>query len=192
MVRYAREVEGLTLPVRLGGHAALDFCNTAAGWGEAPRKEYLVSPRHLAVWALEAGLVDAAEADELVLARALRFREALYPALVGRGGEADWAVVAGEVEWAAASARFVAPGSWVVPASADAPLVAVARAAAELLASPARAHVRACPGAACGWLFLDERGRRRWCDMAVCGNRAKARRHAERARLRPRTDGTRG
>jgi predicted RNA-binding Zn ribbon-like protein len=28
------------------------------------------------------------------------------------------------------------------------------------------------PGVDCGSLFLDPRGRRRWCDMAACGNRA--------------------
>ncbi|MGW5195753.1 CGNR zinc finger domain-containing protein, partial [Kribbella sp. NPDC004138] len=41
-----------------------------------------------------------------------------------------------------------------------------------------RAHVRTCPS--CGWLFLDPRGRRRWCSMATCGNRAKVRAHAAR------------
>jgi predicted RNA-binding Zn ribbon-like protein len=38
--------------------------------------------------------------------------------------------------------------------------------------------VRTCPS--CGWLFLDARGRRRWCSMATCGNRAKVRAHAAR------------
>ncbi|MGE5829869.1 MAG: CGNR zinc finger domain-containing protein [Micromonosporaceae bacterium] len=38
----------------------------------------------------------------------------------------------------------------------------------------------ACPGEICGWLFADPRGRRRWCSMAWCGNRAKARRYARR------------
>lgn len=30
----------------------------------------------------------------------------------------------------------------------------------------------------CGWLFLDStrNASRRWCDMAACGNRAKAKR----------------
>jgi predicted RNA-binding Zn ribbon-like protein len=62
------------------------------------------------------------------------------------------------------------------------PLLAVARAAEDLLTSPARAEVRACPGDDCGWLFVDPRGLRRWCDMAWCGNRAKVRAHAARAR----------
>ena len=34
----------------------------------------------------------------------------------------------------------------------------------------------------CRWIFYDESraGRRRWCDMATCGNRAKAQRHRAR------------
>lgn len=58
----------------------------------------------------------------------------------------------------------------------------VARAATGLLTSPELAKVRECADDACGWLFLDHsrNGSRRWCDMADCGNRAKARRYRER------------
>jgi predicted RNA-binding Zn ribbon-like protein len=43
-------------------------------------------------------------------------------------------------------------------------------------------RVRICANDTCRWIFFDESrsGRRRWCDMATCGNRAKARRHRER------------
>jgi predicted RNA-binding Zn ribbon-like protein len=43
-------------------------------------------------------------------------------------------------------------------------------------------RIRICGDETCRWLFYDESrsGRRRWCDMATCGNRAKARRHRER------------
>jgi predicted RNA-binding Zn ribbon-like protein len=73
---------------------------------------------------------------------------------------------------------------WVIPESAglDLPALELARAAGALLASTELETVGRCPGEGCGWLFLDTRGRRRWCTMAVCGNRAKARRHAARAR----------
>ncbi|HEY3164948.1 MAG TPA: CGNR zinc finger domain-containing protein [Candidatus Limnocylindrales bacterium] len=45
-------------------------------------------------------------------------------------------------------------------------------------------RIRICANDTCRWLFYDESrgGRRRWCDMATCGNRAKARRHRERQR----------
>lgn len=58
-----------------------------------------------------------------------------------------------------------------------------AQSAVELLLSRHVDRVRTCPS--CGWLFVDtsRNGRRVWCDMAICGNRAKARRH--RARRNP-------
>jgi predicted RNA-binding Zn ribbon-like protein len=45
-------------------------------------------------------------------------------------------------------------------------------------------RLRVCANDACRWVFFDASptGRRRWCSMASCGNRAKAARH--RARLR--------
>jgi predicted RNA-binding Zn ribbon-like protein len=51
--------------------------------------------------------------------------------------------------------------------------------AADLLIAGDRQRVRLCANGKCLWLFLDEskNGTRRWCAMASCGNRAKARRH---------------
>lgn len=45
-------------------------------------------------------------------------------------------------------------------------------------------RVHRCANPACVLLFLDvsKAGRRRWCDMAVCGNRAKAAAHYARRR----------
>ena len=93
------------------------------------------------------------------LARALaHFRVAWSPAGFG------W-------EWDRASSgldRMLWPVSW---------------SAAELLAHGPLGRVRECPGQDnCGWLFLDlsKNASRRWCDMRVCGNRAKARRHHAR------------
>jgi predicted RNA-binding Zn ribbon-like protein len=41
---------------------------------------------------------------------------------------------------------------------------------------------RICANDGCRWIFEDESraGRRRWCDMSTCGNRAKAARHRAR------------
>ncbi|WP_326551608.1 CGNR zinc finger domain-containing protein [Micromonospora sp. NBC_01813] len=43
-------------------------------------------------------------------------------------------------------------------------------AAGELLADARRHTVCACPGEHCGWLFLDQSGRRRFCSVATCGH----------------------
>ncbi|CAG0963731.1 MAG: hypothetical protein F9K19_18030 [Rhizobiaceae bacterium] len=59
---------------------------------------------------------------------------------------------------------------------------AVAMSALSLLCDDASQRIRIC--ANCNWLFLDRsrNGSRIWCDMAVCGNRQKARRHYGRRR----------
>ena len=46
-------------------------------------------------------------------------------------------------------------------------------------------RTRRCAGQECGWLFFDttKNNRRRWCEMRVCGNRAKVRAVRERQRL---------
>lgn len=51
-----------------------------------------------------------------------------------------------------------------------------------LLAAPEPDRMKICGN--CGWLFLDrsKNRSRSWCDMAVCGNRAKASRHYRRKR----------
>jgi predicted RNA-binding Zn ribbon-like protein len=53
---------------------------------------------------------------------------------------------------------------------------------ADLLASDKLASVKRCANEECRYLFLDDSksGSRRWCSMASCGNRAKARRHYHR------------
>ncbi len=64
-------------------------------------------------------------------------------------------------------------------------LVPIAHDIARLLATP-DAPVRKCSGEGCLRHFYDDSrtGRRRWCEMAICGNRAKAaafaKRHAAR------------
>jgi len=70
------------------------------------------------------------------------------------------------------------------PDALDAPLWPVARAVAELLTAPELALVRECASETCLWLFLDttRNHQRRWCDMRVCGNRAKVRAHRQRRR----------
>jgi len=65
-------------------------------------------------------------------------------------------------------------------------LAAIARSAAEIVAEGENARVRVCANPECGLFFYDgsRTKRRRWCAMAVCGNRHKvasfAKKHAAR------------
>ena len=61
---------------------------------------------------------------------------------------------------------------------------AIAGALAHYLADHDVERLRVCANDGCRWLFVDRSpaGRRRWCDMRTCGNRAKVARHRARAR----------
>ncbi len=68
--------------------------------------------------------------------------------------------------------------------SPDSLLLPVAQVIAEFLSTDDLSYVKECEGPTCTLLFLDRtRGRaRRWCSMAVCGNRAKQAAHRARSR----------
>jgi predicted RNA-binding Zn ribbon-like protein len=63
-------------------------------------------------------------------------------------------------------------------------LAAVARSGAEIIVEGTHARLRLCANPHCGLFFYDDSRtrRRRWCSMALCGNRSKvaafARKHA--------------
>ena len=70
---------------------------------------------------------------------------------------------------------------------------ALARLAEPLVTELTAGHpqrIRVCDSDTCQWIFYDasRTSRRRWCDMATCGNRAKAARHRARARGESQTD----
>jgi predicted RNA-binding Zn ribbon-like protein len=196
MPAHYEVVDGLRLPARISGHPALDFCNTWAGWDGRDAVEYLAGYEHLVVWAGYVGILRpdqvpvlrqrarrSASAAASVLERARAFRANLYAVLRDPGSAPAWSAVADQVAAAAQTLHLHRADEtirWeIAPATGlSAPLAAAAWSAGELLTSPALCRVRACAGAGCGWLFLDPTGRRRWCVMAVCGNREKARRFA--------------
>jgi predicted RNA-binding Zn ribbon-like protein len=202
MSAHVETFDGVRLPARLSGHPVLDFCNTWTGWdGNAPA-DFLRTYDDLLAWSRFVALLTADEVAALsalasgaktaaataTLRRARRLRAGLYEILTRKEAGPNWSAVAAELR-AALGAAVPAPAvvglQWRSTASAPeltAPITAVALAALELLGSPAIDHVSACPGVGCGWLFLDRSGRRRWCSMAVCGNRAKVRRFADRNR----------
>jgi predicted RNA-binding Zn ribbon-like protein len=61
-------------------------------------------------------------------------------------------------------------------------MIPIVESAADALVLGELARVRRCADARCPRVFFDgtKNGRRRWCDMATCGNRAKAARHRQK------------
>jgi predicted RNA-binding Zn ribbon-like protein len=193
-------VDSLVIPARVAGDPALELCNTRAGWGAPAPKEYLVSYDHLLVWAREVGAIDAVVVETLrreaqeapgqaarVLGQVKAFREVFYDYLTGTEDPRVWDAVVGRVESAAKALTLVRTtegARWAINPDVGLryPLLALAAAAGDLITSGDVRDVSACPGRGCGWLFTNPTHRRRWCSMAICGNRAKVRRHAERHR----------
>lgn len=175
---------------RVAGNLALDFANTAAGRETPTPIEHLAAAGDLAAWAADAGVTARqVRVSPRLLAAALGLREAIFRigAAIAHNttpGRADLAGVK-NVAAKSVSAASLAPtdGQFRLDFSATpaeaALLGPIAWSALDLLASGRLDRVKQCAGPGCGWLYLDtsKNGARRWCDMATCGNRTKARRH---------------
>ena len=173
----------------------LDYANTRYWRGQPVATETLNAATDLAAWAAAAGGGVARALPKRAFEQALELREALYRLFnAAAGGKAPAArdLQALNVALAAAPARTrlvraKSGFSWEIDArstTALALLAPVLWSAGDLLAGPRLGRVRRCANPECGWLFLDDSraGKRRWCSMQSCGNRAKARRHYHRSR----------
>ena len=193
------------LPV-LGGRLCLDFVNTIDPWYGDDRIDYLPDYYALLEWAHRNGtataheqrllrkLADAAPLESAAVhRRAIDLRADLHAVLrPARGSETSRALLTLNAELRRASRylRLNQAGStfeldYEFDEELDAVLWPVVRCAADLLSSPRDlSRVRECDGFNCGWLFIDtsKAGRRRWCSMDICGNRAKVERHRNRAK----------
>lgn len=65
----------------------------------------------------------------------------------------------------------------------------LSEAVARELTQDDKERLRVCANDECRWVFRDNSpaGRRKWCDMSSCGNRAKAARHRERQKQKAET-----
>jgi len=178
----------------MGEHAhdldvVMEFVNTVH-YDLGVVDEHLDSPAALSEFLTEHGLgkVDAKPAD---LRRALEVREALRGVMLANNGGALDAAAIDVLNGAATRAKVVAVfddhASWRIEPAAR----GVDRALGELLAAVFRSmsdgsweRVKACGNPDCHWAFYDgsKNHSGRWCDMASCGNRMKARAFRERAR----------
>jgi predicted RNA-binding Zn ribbon-like protein len=135
-------------------------------------------------WPLSVGLASAELADEDV-ARLVLFREALRAVLLAHNGVGLDADAVGTLaslgREAAVVVGFGPSGEPRLEAMESSGASAVL---ARLLAVIARAdaegtweRLKVCPADDCLWAFYDfsRNHSRAWCDMRVCGNRAKAR-----------------
>jgi predicted RNA-binding Zn ribbon-like protein len=204
----------------IAGDAALDFVNTVTGRDQVPR-DWLDSYARLLDWAALVHLVPKSvlraldrkarnepAAAAMALARAKALREALFglvTAIISRRAPPKRALALLREHWVKGiSAHELRCSDGRVTAelrnvAADLDLIAsivACRMVQRVLPLPLD-RLRICHGPNCSWLFMDssKAGRRRWCDMAVCGNAAKTRRFRGRSRqrrARPKSAGSPG
>jgi len=189
-----------------GGALPLEFANTIS---ERPKggRERLPDYGALIRWATQAGMLTEQRAAKLEAVssenpgeagkahqEAIDLRELIFESAKAAAGRSPLAesVVGRWNAWLerVQSSRRLAAGhhglEWQDTSdfeTLDCISLAVARASIELFVDgDKRARTRLCAAADCDWVFLDNSRRlnRVWCDMAVCGNRAKATRHYRR------------
>jgi predicted RNA-binding Zn ribbon-like protein len=193
----------------IAGHVVLDFANTVNGRDARP-SDWLDGYARLLQWAALTGAFrretlsflrregrenQRGARRELASARSLR--EALFGILsaLARGDSAPPAALTSlERRWKRSvsaatlndTSRGFAPVLRAERVGLETVSSQIALWAVALLCELPNPRMRICEGSDCSWLFLDtsKSGRRRWCDMATCGNVSKARRHSERHKMR--------
>ena len=196
-----------SLPL-IGDNLALDFANTESGRGFPSHQNHLRDGANVLDWLAHARALSPDDVERVraeisaraglaadLLASAAALRSAIHGvgAAIGRGSEPPQASLA---ILSAQYARHINRASLALETGAcrwrwsarDAPVEAalgpIALAAVELFTEGEFSRIRECGGHACGWLFYDtsKNNRRRWCEMEVCGNRAKQKRLVARRR----------
>jgi len=166
----------------IAGHVALDFVATVAE-RTTTRVERLREPADLAQWLADAGVLDSPpQVTSLDLENARELREALYAYVVHLTGgpvpaEEVRRILNRHAETGDAAIRL--DRKWQPRRTGDvrSALGAITRGALDLGHDDDRRDaIRWCAGPACTRPFLDRShgGRRRWCGMSTCGDKAKA------------------
>lgn len=180
----------------IAAHPALDFVNTVDERLTAQPVDLLRDADDLADWALAAGLLTSrprhrsGAAQELEVAKRLRAHlTSIFDAVAdGRppqpadlrllAAEAAVGYEAGSLTYAHDRLAWAWSGRELESARHRLAVLAV-----DLLAGEEIDRLGRCPGAGCGWFFLDttKRGNRRWCSMRTCGQEAKTARRRTRS-----------
>jgi predicted RNA-binding Zn ribbon-like protein len=152
-------------------------------------KDQLDTPENLAKWLVEHGFPVGPAVSLDDLQNAIAVREALRAFLLANAGEAMDDKAVAVLNAAAARARlgpeFAADGSARLGcgvSGVDGAIGALLVITTMAMADGTWTRLKACRAATCQWAFYDHTRNHSgvWCDMAVCGNRAKVRAYRER------------
>ncbi|WP_260412580.1 ABATE domain-containing protein [Alkalihalobacillus sp. TS-13] len=187
----------------LNERLCLDFTNTVSWHNSEVTGEWLISYRKLVDWSHRAGILTEMQASTLlqkeahqaneaneVLQQSIELREALYrifSSVVKKESPAkkDISIFNKVLAKAYRTSHLVREDRTFSlrfdksQDKLDGMLPPIIHSAADLLLSEKDLNrIKKCKNDPCGWLFLDtsRNHSRRWCSMAHCGNRKKARR----------------
>ena len=192
----------------VGGELAWDFTNTSSARGSAAHQEHLRDFETLMQWVEHARIMPPSDCAYIraalsghprrargVFARAIEMRELIWTIgsalaeqrpLPGKLLDRLSAAHAENLRHAEMRMRL---GSYIFVFDPrrdieGAILGPITLSALTLLMEKDLLRTRRCAGQECGWLFFDttKNNRRRWCEMRVCGNRAKVRAARDRQR----------
>jgi predicted RNA-binding Zn ribbon-like protein len=193
----------------VGGALALDFTNTSSGRGSPSHQEHLRDFDTLVQWVEHARVAtppnclvmrkEAARNPEraaAIFARALAVRELIW-GIGGAFAEGRQITQALRDELVEVHARCLACAeikahdqafiwAWDPRRDLEAAILGpITLSALSLLMEKDFSRTKRCEGKECGWLFFDatKNKSRRWCEMRVCGNRAKVRAARQRKRI---------
>jgi predicted RNA-binding Zn ribbon-like protein len=197
-------IQSEAVAMMLGGRLAVDFAN-APSYPGAPSQQFsweqlisFLEASRIVSQERSAALLSLPQSDPhtagVLLATATRLRNALrqmFGALVRQAPIApEWAQPINQIlRITEGHDELVqSQGSWKLEFIAregglEWLLAAIARSAAEIVTEGASARLSTCANPSCRLLFCDtsRTHRRRWCSMAVCGNRHKVATFAGRA-----------
>jgi predicted RNA-binding Zn ribbon-like protein len=194
----------------VGGELAFNFTNTTSGRGGARHLEHLGRPEDIAVWAHHAKIIGKKNARDLqrrcglsprlaeqLQRRALQLRDVVFG--IGAALAAGQPTPPEDIDrLTGIHAECVRVGrlrrikglygwTWNIDEyPVEAILGPIVLSALSVVCQAELSRIKQCPGRDCGWLFFDttRNKNRRWCEMEVCGNRAKQRRLRQKRRPR--------
>ncbi len=194
-----------TLPL-IGSELAFDLTNTSSGRGYESHIEYLLGATDVVLWARHTKILTSADAEwgqaavisdallgEMLVVRTRALRETIYNisknlAAGTENAARDIGDLADMHSTCIARARLIKHDKGFVwswspqEALVESILGPITLSAITLLTQSDLSRIKQCQGNHCGWLFFDttKNKSRRWCEMEVCGNRAKQKRHVTR------------
>ncbi|HEY8633680.1 MAG TPA: CGNR zinc finger domain-containing protein [Candidatus Dormibacteraeota bacterium] len=153
--------------------------------------DLLNDPNTLAAWLVATGLMSSGEASAADLRHAVAVREAIRGVIGANAGAAVYPVDVATLNGAAVAsrlrARFGSDGKARLEPEASGVEGALGRMVAAVFAAMGDddwERLKLCGSRTCRWAFFDRSRNHssRWCRMASCGNRQKAKRFRERAK----------